>query len=116
MAAIADFIIAVLVLNPERMGVENYVYPMGLMAAVAFSWGVMLVIADQKPLERRWMIVPTMLVVALLGLVAVHAGWTGLIPAERAVATAVVTVTVLLVLTLGWQSTTQDPKNVSRKD
>jgi len=102
-AAVADFGIAGLVLIPERMGVEQYVYPMGLMAAVAFAWGVMLVLADQRPLERQWVIVPTMLVVTILGLVAVHAGWTEIIPPQRAIATAIVTVTVLFVLALGYR-------------
>ena len=36
-AAIADFVIAILVLNPERAGVTAFVYPMGLMSAVASS-------------------------------------------------------------------------------
>ncbi len=102
-AAAADFAIAVLVLIPERMGVADYVYPMGLMAAAAFSWGVLLVAADRKPLERRWVLLPTMLVVALLGGVAVHAGSVGLLPASRAVTTSVVTATVLLVLILGYR-------------
>ena len=66
-AAIADFVIAVLALIPERMGVDQFVYPMGLMAAVAFSWGVMLIVADRKPVERRWVLTPTILVVFLLG-------------------------------------------------
>jgi hypothetical protein len=33
-AAVADFIIAILVLIPDRMGVTGFVYPMGLMSAV----------------------------------------------------------------------------------
>ena len=45
-AAVADFIIAILVLIPERMGVTGFVYPMGLMSAVAFSWGVLLILAS----------------------------------------------------------------------
>lgn len=102
-AAVADFAIAGLVLIPERMGVTDYVYPMGLMASVAFSWGVLLVAADRRPLERRWVLLPTMLVVALLGGAAVHAGSVGLLPASRAVATSVVTAAVLLVLILGYR-------------
>lgn len=102
-AAIADFVLAVIVLIPERMGVSGYVYPMGLMASVAFSWGVLLVVADRKPLERRWVVLPTILVVALLGGTAVHAGYIGLIPERRAIVTAVVTVSVLVVLTLGYR-------------
>ena len=85
-AAIADFIIAVLVLIPQRMGVTEFVYPMGLMSAVAFSWGVMLVFADRRPLERRWILAPTILVVFLLGTAVAYAGISGLIPAEQFVA------------------------------
>ena len=65
-AAVADFCIAIVVLIPERMGVSEIVYPMGLMSAVAFSWAVMLLIADRKPLERSWVLIPTILVVGLL--------------------------------------------------
>ena len=97
-AAIADFIVAVLVLRPARMGVTHYVYPMGLMSAVAFSWGVLLIIADRNPLERRWILIPTMLVVTLLGIVGLHAGLTGLIPWVRIIATSIVTFIVLSIL------------------
>ena len=65
-AAIADFGIAILVWVPERMGVTEIVYPMGLASAVAFSWAVLLLAADRKPLERRWILIPTILVVALI--------------------------------------------------
>ena len=65
-AAIADFIIAILAWMPERMGVTETVYPMGLVSAIAFSWGVLLVMADRKPLERRWILIPTILVVSLI--------------------------------------------------
>ena len=97
-AAIADFVIAILVLIPSRMGVPGYVYPMGLMSAVAFSWGVSLLIADRQPVERRWFIIPTILVVALLGVVGLNAGITGLIPIIRIRFTLIVTVIVLSIL------------------
>ena len=97
-AAIADFGVAVLALIPERMVVDEFVYPMGLMSAVAFSWGVMLIIADRKPMERRWVIVPTILVVFLLGVAVVYAGVRGLIPASRSVATSLVVAIVLGIL------------------
>jgi len=48
------------------MGVTETVYPMGLVSAIAFSWGVLLVMADRKPLERRWILIPTILVVSLI--------------------------------------------------
>lgn len=104
-AAIADFLIAILALIPERMGVENYVYPMGLMSAVAFSWGIMLVFADKKPLERRWILIPTSLVVTLLGAVVLHAGLTELIPLIRAIPTLAVTIIVLFILIYSYMKT-----------
>jgi len=68
-AAIADFIIAFLAWIPERMGVTEIAYPMGLASVMAFSWAVMLLIADRKPNERKWMLIPTILVVTLITIV-----------------------------------------------
>ena len=65
-AALADFAIAALVWMPERMGVAETVYPMGLVSVIAFSWGVLLVMADRRPMERKWVLLPTMLVVLLI--------------------------------------------------
>ena len=98
LAAIADFVVAILCLIPSRMGVPQYVYPMGLMSAVAFSWGVLLLYADREPFERRWILLPTILVVALLGIVGLHAGITALLPLSRTVASSSATVIVLSVL------------------
>ena len=64
--ALADFVIAYIALNPQQMGLTGIVYPMGLTSVIAFSWGVLLLIADRKPMERRWILVPTILVVSLL--------------------------------------------------
>lgn len=104
-AAIADFVIALSALIPSRMGVTQYVYPMGLMSAVAFSWGVLLVVADREPLERRWILLPTILVVALLGTVGVHAGITGLLPLSRAILSASVSIIVFSILIYSYMST-----------
>ena len=68
-AAIADFIIAILAWIPERMGVAEIAYPMGLASVIAFSWGVMLLIADRKPIDRKWILIPTILVVTLITIV-----------------------------------------------
>ena len=77
--ALADFVIAYLALIPEKMGLTGFVYPMGLTSAIAFSWGVMLLIADRKPMERRWVLIPTILVVGLLTVVRVVASQNELI-------------------------------------
>ncbi len=84
-AAVADFIIAGLVLIPNRMGVEHYVYPMGLMSAVAFCWGIILIMADKKPLERSWVLIPTAIVVVLLGFAGLHGALTGLLTLAKGI-------------------------------
>jgi len=104
-AAITDFVVAILVLIPARMGVTLYVYPMGLMSAVAFSWGVSLLIADRRPVERRWFLIPTILVVALLGIVELHAGITGLITIIRIIPSLIVTIIVLSILIYSYMIT-----------
>ena len=78
-AAISDFSIAILVLIPERMGLTEIEYPMGLLSVIAFSWGVLLLIADRQPFERRWILIPTILVVALLTAVRIIFGLNGTI-------------------------------------
>lgn len=97
-AAIADFVIAALALIPARMGVDSYVYPMGLMSAVAFSWGVLLLFADRKPLERKWVLLPTSLVVFLLGVAVLYGGLAGLIPLQQVLASSAAVVLVLALL------------------
>ena len=77
--AIGDFAIAILVLIPKRMGVPSYVYPMGLMSAVAFSWGCMLIWADREPLERKWILLPTILVGTLLLIAGIYSVCSGVI-------------------------------------
>jgi hypothetical protein len=97
-AALADFAVAVLALIPTRMGVDGFVYPMGLMSAVAFSWGVLLLVADRKPLERKWVLLPTSLVVFLLGVAVLYASFNGLIPTRQALASSAAVVLVLALL------------------
>lgn len=72
LGAIADIVYAIIVLIPSRAGVSEYVYPMGIFAAVAFSWGIMLILATRKPLERRWVLIPTIIVGTLLGIANVY--------------------------------------------
>jgi hypothetical protein len=78
-AAIADFGIAISILIPERVGLAEFVYPMGLASVVIISWGVLLLIADRKPIERRWVLIPTIIVVALLNCVRIYATINGMI-------------------------------------
>ena len=77
--AIGDFVIAILGLIPKVMEVPSYVYPMGLFSAVAFSWGCMLLWADRKPLERRWVLLPTTLVGSMLLVAVLYSMYAGAI-------------------------------------
>ena len=78
-AALADFAIAYWALIPQRMGLTDIAYPMGLTSVIAFSWGVLLLIADRKPMERRWILIPTILVVGLLTVVRVIFSQNGIV-------------------------------------
>ena len=100
--AIADFIVAILVLIPSRMGVTGFVYPMGLMSAVAFSWGVLLILADRKPIERRWVLLPTILVVFLLGVAGAYAVISGVLPFNRIIASLAAEAIILCLLIYTW--------------
>lgn len=78
--ALADFGVGISVLIPERVGLDRFVYPMGLISAVAISWGILLIVADRKPYERRWVLVPTIIVILSLTSVRVYASLIDLIP------------------------------------
>ncbi|MBT8219725.1 MAG: hypothetical protein KJP00_07870 [Bacteroidia bacterium] len=84
LAALADFFIAFRVLDPERVGLTKFEYPMGMTAAIAFSWGILLIMADRKPLERRWILIPTFIVVSLLAVVGYYAASIGRIALNTA--------------------------------
>ena len=104
-AAIADFVVAILALIPGRMGVDRFVYPMGLMSAVAFSWAILLIFADRKPVERRSVLLPTMLVVFLLGVAGLVAVSRGLFPASHIAGSSAAVVALLCLLGYAWHKT-----------
>jgi hypothetical protein len=83
---------------PARMGVEEFVYPVRFKSAVAFSWGVLLLIADRRPAERKWVLPPTSVGVFLLGIAVVYAGLAGLIPARQLFVSSAAVVLVLALL------------------
>jgi hypothetical protein len=66
------------------------------MSAAAISWGILLLIADRKPVERRWILIPTMIVVALLTGVRIYASLNDLI--EFSFAILLIGVILLLLL------------------
>ena len=103
-AAIADFLIAIMVLIPD-MPDDIYVISMGQMSAVAFSWGILLILAVRKPMERRWIAIPTMLVVFLLAMVSVHSLVTGILPASKTIPALGASFVVFSLLLAGYLKT-----------
>ena len=101
-AAIADFSIAISVLIPERVGLTEFVYPMGLMSVVAISWGILLILADRKPVERRWILIPTIIVVALLSIVRIFAVINGML--EFSIVYLILGVIILSLLTYSYMN------------
>jgi len=99
-AAVADFGIAIAVLIPERVGLTEFVYPMGLISVAAFSWGILLLIADRKPMERRWILIPTLIVVILLSTVRIYAAFKGMI--EFSLTYVIVGVVILSLLVFSY--------------
>lgn len=77
--AIGDFYFAIIALSQSKMEVPAYCHPMGLFSAVAFSWGCMLLLADREPLERKWILLPTILVGSMLLLAVIYSMYTGAI-------------------------------------
>ena len=68
-AVIADFVIAIFAWIPERMGLAEIAYTMGLFTLVAFSWPLRLLMADRNPVERKWVLIPTIIVVTFITIV-----------------------------------------------
>ena len=94
--AIGDFSIAILVLIPERMGVPSYVYPMGLMSAVAFSWGCMLIWADREPVERKWILKPTILVGTMLLIAVIYSVYAEVISIRSVIANLILLPAIII--------------------
>ncbi len=113
-AALADFAIAILALTTEEPAVNRFVYAQGQFAAVAFSWGVFLLMADRKPFERRWVLIPTILVVALLGLVALISMLADLILVSRGLPAVVASVLVVTLLAYSYWVSNQNGEAASK--
>ena len=107
-AALVDFAVAILALISENPAADGFVYPQGQFAAAVFSWGVMLLMADRKPFERRWMLIPTILVVALLGFVALVSMLDDLIAVSRGLPAVITSVLVSSLLAYSYWVSNQN--------
>ncbi len=73
---------------------------MGLISVVAISWGILLLIADRKPIDRRWILIPTIIVIVLLSCVRIYAAINGLI--EFSIAYIILGVFIISLLTYSY--------------
>ena len=67
--ALADGIIAIMMLIPSRMGETEFRYSMGLAASLMFGWTLLLLWGYRKPVERKGVLLLTIFPV-ITGLVA----------------------------------------------
>ena len=78
--ALADFILAVLAVFRMTGVTDESLVPRGQFAAVAFSWGILLLLGMRKPVERAWVLHPTAIVIGCIFL-AVFVGFiAGVVP------------------------------------
>jgi hypothetical protein len=101
-AAVADVLIAILELIPERMGEIEYRYPMGLAAATAFSWAFILIWADRKPVERKGVLLPTILVIALLQIAPIYAVYANIFTIGKIIPTMLLAAGLLILLSVSY--------------
>lgn len=101
-AAIADFIVAILAQISYLAGTDRYVLPMGMVTAVGISWGILLIMADKKPIERMWVLIPTMIVVFLLGIACLHALVMNIVPICLSIPAIIASMAIFLIICLSY--------------
>ena len=99
--AVADGVVAVLMLVPGRMGETAVTYPMGLGASLMFGWAGLLLWANIRPVERKGVLLITIFPV-IVGLIVsgIWAMAAGIIPAEQIIPSSIVG--VLLICLMGY--------------
>ena len=105
--AIADGLIAILMLLPGRMGETEFRYSMGLGASLMFGWTALLVWAFRKPIERKGVLVLTIFPV-ISGLLAtgIWAVAAGHFPVEKIVPSSILGSSLIILMGFSyWKAT-----------
>ncbi|WP_319560417.1 hypothetical protein [Marispirochaeta sp.] len=116
LAAIADLIIAARVFIPALLRYRTYEYPLGIVAAVGVSWGILLLIASKKPVERRWILLPTIFVIFLITIVYTHSLVTRQMPLSQGLFSSVSGLLILLVNVIAFIKSGQNCQAGGPKD
>jgi len=82
--AVADGLVGILLLLPDRMGETEFRYPMGIAASLMFGWTFLLVWANRKPVERKGILLLTIFpVITGLLIAGVAAVASGIFPFSK---------------------------------
>ena len=82
--AVADGLVGILLLIPDRMGEAEFRYPMGVAASLMFGWTFLLVWANRKPVERKGVLLLTIFpVITGLLIAGVAAVASGIFPFSK---------------------------------
>jgi hypothetical protein len=96
--AVADVLIGFLTLLPERMSETEFRYPMGLAATLMFCWAVLLLWAYREQVERKGVLVITILVIAGLLATGFWAVAVGHFPVQRIVPTSILGAALIILM------------------
>lgn len=105
--AVADGLIGILMLLPDRVGETEFRYPMGLGASLMFGWTALLLWACKRPMERRGVLVLTIFPV-ISGLVAtdIWAATAGHLPVQKIVPSSIVGVAIGILMGFSYYKAT----------
>ena len=97
--AIADFLMVILFLVPERMGESEYRYSMGLAASLMMGWTFLLIWADRKPVERKGVLLLTIFPV-IIGLIIanLYAVGLGFFPISKTIPSGIIGMPILILM------------------
>ncbi|MCK4495214.1 MAG: hypothetical protein KAU91_02615 [Candidatus Aminicenantes bacterium] len=101
--AVADGLIGIFMLIPDRMGETEFRYPMGLGAALMFGWIALLLWGNIKPLERKGILLITIFPV-ITGLI-VTGIWTvasGLFPVEKIIPSSILGLALIFLMSFSY--------------
>lgn len=94
--AVADGLVGILLLIPDRMGEAEFRYPMGVAASLMFGWTFLLVWANKKPVERKGVLLLTIFpVITGLLIAGVAAVAYGIFPLNKIIPSSLLLIVLI---------------------
>jgi len=114
--AVADGIIGILMLMPDRMGEAEFRYPMGLGASLMFGWTALLLWAFKKPMERKGVLLLTIFpVISGLVVTGIWAAAAGHLPVQKIVPSSILGTALCILMGISyWKATTAGKRGEPR--